>query len=114
MYIIVLDDQPGLAGMLASSLHMAGHSARGYTDPAEALAVIGEADVLVTDYHLPGTTGLEIARQAYAQGWRGSVLLMSGYPGRIKESLEHPLLRLVLAKPFANSELADAIAILSE
>jgi CheY-like chemotaxis protein len=111
MRILILDDQPGLAGMLASSLWASGHTAIGFTQPAEVLKVIQEMDVLVTDYHMPEMTGLEVARRAYAQGWRGALLLMSGNPGQIQEPLEHPLLRLALVKPFAPSELVEAISL---
>jgi CheY-like chemotaxis protein len=114
MRILILDDQPGLAEMLALSLRTSGLTAMGFTRPSEALAAIQEADVLVTDYHMPEMTGLEVARQAYAQGWRGSLLLMSGHPGKIKEAIEHPLLRLVLTKPFVTRELVEAVSDFTE
>jgi len=78
MRILILDDQAGLADTLALNLRVAGHSAIGFTRPAEVLAALQEGDVLVTDYDMPEMTGLELARRAYAQGWRGSLLLMSG------------------------------------
>jgi two-component system cell cycle sensor histidine kinase/response regulator CckA len=109
MRILILDDQPGLAETLALSLRIAGYAAKGFTNPTEALATIQEADVLVTDYDMPEMTGLEVARQAYAQGWRGSLFLMSGHLGRIKEPIEHPLLRVVLTKPFSIRELVEAV-----
>lgn len=109
MQILILDDQPGLAETLALSLRCAGFSAIGFTRPSEALAVIHDADVLVTDYHMPEMTGLEVARQAYAQGWRGSLLIMSGHVTAIDEPLEHPLLHLVLNKPFSTKELIRAL-----
>ncbi len=115
MRILVLDDQPALADLLASSLRAAGYPAWGYTDPAEALAVLHDYDVLVTDYELmPKMTGLDVARQAYEAGWRGSLLLMSGRAGNIAEPLDHPLLRLVLQKPFPPGELIDALPRLEE
>ena len=109
MRIFILDDQPGLAEMLALSLRTSGFSAMGFTRPSEALAAIQEADVLVTDYHMPEMTGLEVARQAYAQGWRGSLLMMSGHVTAIDEPMEHPLLHLVLNKPFSARELIQAL-----
>src|SRR5271154_5854507 len=75
--VVILDDQPGLADLLALSLREYGYSTVGFTRPADALAALKEADVLVTDYHMPEMTGLEVARQAYAKGWRGSLMIMS-------------------------------------
>ena len=109
MRILILDDQPGLAEMLALSLRAAGYPAWGFTRPTEALAALHDYDVLVTDYHMPEMTGLEVARRAYAAGWRGSLLLMSGRSANIEEPLDHPLLRLILNKPFSTRELVDAM-----
>jgi CheY-like chemotaxis protein len=107
--ILIVDDQPGLAETLALHLNLLGHTAKSLLRPSEALGVIHGYDVLVTDYHLPEMTGLELARRAYEQGWRGSLLLMSGHVAAIDEILEHPLLRIVLHKPFSTQSLVDSL-----
>lgn len=112
MRIFIVDDQPSLAGMLATSLCVAGHSARGFVSATEALAAIDEADLLVTDYHMPEMTGLEMVRRAYDQGWRGAVLVISGAPKQIREPLDHPLIRMGMVKPFATCELVEAVAMI--
>jgi DNA-binding response OmpR family regulator len=112
MNILILDDQPRLAQMLAMSLCAAGHSAKGFTSVTEALAAIMEADLLVTDFHMPEMTGMEVVRRAYDQGWRGAVLIMSGAPTRIGEPLDHPLVRMGMVKPFATCELVEAVAMI--
>jgi CheY-like chemotaxis protein len=109
MRILVLDDQLGLAEMLALSLRAAGYPAWGYTRASEALAALHDYDIIISDYHMPEMTGLEVARRAYAAGWRGSFLLMSGRAANIEEPLDHPLLRLILNKPFPTRELTDFI-----
>jgi CheY-like chemotaxis protein len=109
MRILILDDQPGLAEILAASLRFHGHSVKAFTSATEVLKVIDKSDVLITDYHMPEMTGLEVARRAHAQGWRGSLLLMSGHAAQIGEALEHPLLRIVLNKPFSAQTLVDAL-----
>ncbi len=109
MRILILDDQPSLAEILSVNLRLHGHSATSFTRPGEALKVIHTYDVLITDYHMPEMTGLEVARQAYSQGWRGSLLLMSGHPAAIKEVVEHPLLRIILHKPFSSQTLVEAL-----
>jgi DNA-binding response OmpR family regulator len=73
MHVFILDDQPGLAQVLALGLKMEGFSASAFSCPHKALKAIGkgDVDVLVTDYHMPEMTGLEVVRRAYAQGWKG-------------------------------------------
>lgn len=90
---------------------MSGHSATAFTHPQQALEAVHDYDVLITDYHMPEMTGLEVARQAHAQGWRGSLLLMSGHSADIGEAIEHPLLRMVLHKPFSSRTLLEAVGI---
>jgi CheY-like chemotaxis protein len=109
MRILILDDQPGFAEMLSLNLRVHGHSATPFTRPREALEVIHGYDVLITDYHMPEMTGLEVARQAFSQGWRGSLLLMSGHPAAIEEVVEHPLLNIILHKPFSSQTLVQAL-----
>jgi response regulator NasT len=107
--ILILDDLREFTETLAVALRHAGHSTASFSHPQKALEVIGEYDVLIADYHLPGMTGLEMARRAHAQGWRGSFLLMSGHPAAMGESVEHPLLRGILYKPFSYAELLRAL-----
>src|ERR1017187_7349075 len=100
MRILILDDQAGRADTLALNLRISGHTAIGFTCPDAVLGALQEDDILVTNYHRPETTGLEVARQAYAQGWRGPLLLMSGHPATKGEATGHLLLRFILDKLF--------------
>jgi CheY-like chemotaxis protein len=109
MRILILDDNAALAQILGVSLRSEGHFVLVFTSPQEALIRIHETDVLVTDYHMPEMTGLEVARRAYEQGWRGSLFIMSGHSSAITEPIEHPLLRSILDKPFSPRDLADIL-----
>ena len=109
MRILILDDNAALAQILGVSLRSEGFVVLVFTCPHEALKHIHEADVLLTDYHMPGMTGLEVARRAHEQGWRGSLFIMSGHFSAISERIEHPLLRCILDKPFSPRDLADIL-----
>jgi CheY-like chemotaxis protein len=109
MRILILDDNPALLQVLALSLRVEGFTVTVFSSPHEVLKNIHEADVLVTDYHMPEMTGLEVARRAYAQGWSGLLFLMSGRSSAITEPTEHPLLRSLLDKPFSAHELVEKL-----
>jgi DNA-binding response OmpR family regulator len=109
MRILILDDRPGEAEMLALNLRLAGHAAIGFTRSIEFLDAVREDDVLVAKYLLPEMNGLEVARQAFAQGWRGPLLLMSGHPAAMGEADEHPLPHLILHKPFPIGTLIESL-----
>jgi len=109
MRILILDDNAALAHILGLSLRSEGHFVLVFASPQEALKHIHEVDVLVTDYHMPEMTGLEVARRAHEQGWRGSLFIMSGHFSAISERIEHPLLRCILDKPFSPRDLAEIL-----
>jgi len=109
MRILILDDDATLAQTLGVSLRSEGHFVLVFTSPHEALERIHEAEVLVTNYNLSGMTGLEVAKRAHEQGWRGSLFLTSGHFSAMSERIEHPLLRCILNKPFSSHDLLEIL-----
>ena len=109
MRILILDDDAALAQTLGVSLRSEGHFVLVFTSPHEALKHIHEADVLLTNYNLPEMNGLEVAKRAHEQGWRGSLFLTSGHFSAMSEGIEHPLLRCILDKPFSSHELLETL-----
>jgi CheY-like chemotaxis protein len=77
--VLILNDQPLVAEAMAMFLRAGGYVTQSFTSAHEALEKIGDFDILITDYHLPEMTGMEVAKKAHAQGWRGSLLLRSGH-----------------------------------
>jgi two-component system phosphate regulon response regulator PhoB len=63
--VLVVEDEPALAQLLAYNLDSAGFEARTAGDGDEALAMIEERlpDLVLLDWMLPGTSGLEICRR---------------------------------------------------
>src|SRR5258708_2007086 len=109
MRILILDDNAALVHVLGLGLRAEGFTVVTCTCPHEALRNIHEADIFVTDYHMPEMTGLEVAKRAYALGWRGSLFIMSGHFAAITERVEHPLLRSILDKPFSAWALVEKL-----
>jgi DNA-binding NtrC family response regulator len=62
--IYVVDDEVAIASTLAAILVENGYSAKCFTSPFEALELARSEppQVLISDYSMPGLTGLELAR----------------------------------------------------
>ena len=114
LHVMVVDDEQVLGRAAARFLGKLGYAASVFTEPREALVAFGidpsEYDVLVLDLHMPGLTGLELARAALELRPGVPVILVSG---RL-DAKHHDAARAlgvveVLQKPYGLAELSDAI-----
>jgi two-component system cell cycle sensor histidine kinase/response regulator CckA len=108
--ILVVDDDPGVRGVIATMLHQHGYEAEVVSgaDEAFTLCESSEFDLLLTDMVTPSFDGRQIAEGALARQPRMSVLYMSGYmPRMIEHSM--PVNANFLAKPFTTMELVAAV-----
>jgi two-component sensor histidine kinase len=66
--VLVVDDEPGVRTFMAVTLREAGYDAIEAEDPGAALRILdaGQPDLLLTDYSMPGMSGLELAEHARA------------------------------------------------
>lgn len=66
--VVYLDDDSGYADLLKLSLSRLGHEVLTFTRPDEALAAIAspdsEVDAFISDFNLPGQSGIEVAMEA--------------------------------------------------
>ncbi len=67
-HVIYLDDDETVMLVMVRILERAGYRCSGFLDAAAALASIKDAtaavDVFITDYNMPGRSGLDVAREA--------------------------------------------------
>ena len=67
-HVIYLDDDETVMLVMVRILERAGYRCTGFLDAAAALASIQDSpdqvDVFITDYNMPGRSGLEVAREA--------------------------------------------------
>jgi len=63
--ILVVDDEPGVAGVLAEALGRVGHHVEVAADGAQALEILaGRAcDLIITDTKMPGLDGIDLYRE---------------------------------------------------
>jgi two-component system OmpR family response regulator len=106
--ILVVDDEPQMASVIARSLAKEGLATDVASDGEQALsmAAIVEYDAIVLDVMLPGASGFDICRRLRAQGvWSGVLMLTA------RDAVADRVAGLdcgaddYLVKPFALAEL---------
>ncbi len=109
-HVLVVDDDPLVAAGTAMMLEDLGHSAHVATSAEEALALL-ERDVVphlvLTDYAMPGMTGLELADRLRRERPELPVVLATGY-AELAAGAAPWLPRL--AKPYRQEELAALVS----
>lgn len=116
--VLLVEDEPALLKLLATSLRSAGFAVTTAPD-AEAAAEAAERqppmDLLVTDVILPGRTGIELAAQLRETQPDLRILLVSGYAKELlPQNQDLPEGALLLRKPFTRDALLDAIGRLQQ
>jgi two-component system response regulator HydG len=110
--ILVVDDEQELRVSMVKVLRRAGYEVDAAEDGASALALLRRAPyrLLVTDFRLPDTDGLELMRQTRAALPDCEVLVITAY-GNIPLAVEAMREGAwdFLAKPFKKAELEHAV-----
>jgi len=108
--VLVVDDQDMLRLLMCKTFENGGFRVLAASNGEDALSLFRGAepqvDLLVTDYRMPGMTGLELARECCNLNEALSVLFISGSsPGDdLQENLRLER-RAFVAKPFRHSDL---------
>ena len=79
--ILYVDDEPAVGLILEDTLRRAGHEAVGARNVPEALQVLarGEIDLIISDYRMPGLTGLEFLALIQREGYEIPLIMLTGY-----------------------------------
>jgi signal transduction histidine kinase len=108
--ILLVDDDPLIAGSTAALLEDLGHAVVEANSGPEALKLLASGlnpDLMITDYAMPGMTGLELGREVQRLRPDLPVLLATGYAdlaGAEPQTLPR------LAKPYTQDQLSTQIA----
>jgi CheY-like chemotaxis protein len=106
---LLVDDDPLVLAITTAMLEDLGHHVVIAESAAQALAVLratGPVDLVITDYGMPGMTGLQLAEALRLQRPDLPVMLATGY-GELREVTTAGLFRL--SKPFGQDSLAHAM-----
>jgi DNA-binding NtrC family response regulator len=84
--ILYVDDEPSVGLILEDTLRRAGHDAVGARNVPEALQALarGNVDLIISDYRMPGLTGLEFLALIRREGYEVPLIMLTGYA-----SIEH-------------------------
>ncbi len=110
--ILVVDDSPATLEVLARNLRAQGYRVTTAASVADALGILdaAPADLVITDFKMPRTSGIELVRHVRENLPDTEVMMITGYASvqgavdAVKSGAEE-----YLAKPFTDDELADAV-----
>ncbi len=113
-HILYVDDDQALVFLVQRLLRRRGYEVSGYTDPHEAMAALQENperyDLLVTDYNMPGYSGVEVLHAARAIRPQLPVALASGYvTAEIEQAALAAGARALIHKPNDVDELCATV-----
>ncbi len=85
--IVVVDDTESVAFVIKSFLEDEGFRVSAHEDPQDALSDIGSngADLVITDYTMPGMNGIELLERIKKYNPRTDAIIITADPLRISE-----------------------------
>ncbi|MBL0125433.1 MAG: PAS domain S-box protein [Betaproteobacteria bacterium] len=118
-HILYLDDDESLVFLVQRLLERRGFRVSGYTDQREALDAIRAKpalfDLVVTDYNMPGMSGLDVARTAREIRADLPIAIASGFIDEaLRTQAEGAGVRELIFKANAVEDLCDAFARLAQ
>jgi DNA-binding NtrC family response regulator len=111
--VLIVDDEPRMTEVVAAALRRAGHECETAASGEAALAAFAAraADVVVTDWKMPGIDGLELMRRLHARRPGLPVILLTAHgnvPAAVAAMRDGAF--DYLTKPFDNDELRALVA----
>jgi DNA-binding NtrC family response regulator len=111
--VLIVDDEERMAAVVAAALGRAGHDCETCASAEAALAALEArgADVVVTDWKMPGMDGLKLLRRLHARRADLPVILLTAY-GSVASAVAAMREGAFdyVTKPFDNDELRAVVA----
>lgn len=113
-HVLYLDDYPAMVLMVQAVLEGKGYRVTGFEDPLAALRWLreegGDVDLVVSDYNMPGCSGLELAAQLRELRPGLPLILASGFiDDELRENAERLGVRHLFDKPRGVEELCTVV-----
>jgi CheY-like chemotaxis protein len=113
-HVIYIDDDEAMVFLVKRMLSSLGYRVSGFENPLEALAVIEaqphDFDLIVSDFNMPGASGLDIARRLAQLRPGLPVIITSGYVSeQLQEGARAVGVRHIINKPDTVDELCAIV-----
>src|SRR5688572_2114899 len=110
--ILYVDDEPALGLVLQDTLERLGHTAIGAANVPEALAALekSEIDLIISDYRMPGMSGLDFLELLRDAGRDTPLIMLTGHA-----TIEHAVAAIkagaadYITKPIQKEQLEHAV-----
>src|SRR2546430_1906328 len=110
--ILCVDDEPAIGMILEDTLERAGHTPISANNVPQALQALqrGGVDLIISDYRMPGLTGLEFLQLLQQEGYDVPLIMLTGYG-----TIEHAVASIksgaidYITKPVAAENLELAV-----
>ncbi len=116
--ILYLDDEPMVLNSMIKLLGHAGLQVHGYSDQQTALnflhSAVTRVDVVVTDYNMPGLSGLDVAKKIREIRPDLPVIIASGFiDEELRSQAEEAGVKALISKPFSTKTFCELVQQLS-
>lgn len=111
--ILLVEDEPLISFVASIALEEAGHHVTTAFDGQEGLQIArqDQPELVITDYMMPRSDGLEMIRQLREAGFAGPIILATSIPEANLPG--NPAYDAYLAKPYREGELLALVDHLS-
>jgi len=110
--VFVVDDDPSVAMMLAEVVQFFGHESIVETDSLRAAQLVHSGwDALLSDYLMPGLSGVELCRifREASPATRRVVVTAAPQEPTIRDALHEGIVQLILSKPTVLADVKQAL-----
>ena len=116
--ILLADDDLATRELVKRALEAEGHAVEVTQDGSEAMEKLGApgaVDLLVSDVHMPGLDGVELAQRAIAAMLALKLLFMSGFTEELERAKGVKASKVgIISKPFTLEQIRSAVRVLLE
>ena len=110
IHAVIVDDHADTRTLVSEVLTYAGASVIVAASAREAASLLDGADVVVTDYAMPGETGLWLLERVRERRYPVPVIVVTGYADLYAKELRTAPFARVLGKPIDPWQLCETVA----